>query len=154
MNRHAVIPALLLSLVAAQAHAADLFYLGAWKFESAIVAPWADPKASPDASEKKALMGKIVSIKPREISGPQTFACKQPKYKVVDYAADLLFQGAFGEMQSRDKSVDPVKLAASVGLAGAATKTLETGCEFDWHFASPTEAKLGLNDYVYTLRKQ
>jgi hypothetical protein len=66
----------------------------------------------------------------------------------------MLFQGAFGEMHSSDKSADPAKLAASVGFVGAAFKTLETGCEFDWHFVGATEMKTGLNDYVYTLKKQ
>jgi hypothetical protein len=155
MNRTVAVSALLMAIAAStQARAADPFYLGAWKLESAVVAPWADPKSPPDANEQKKLLGKVVSIKAKEIGGPQPFACKGPHYKLVDYTPDLLFQGAFAEMQSKDKSADPMKLAASVGLAGAATKTLETGCEFDWHFASQTEAKLGLNDYVYTLKKQ
>jgi hypothetical protein len=153
MNRTVAVSALLIALAASTPARADPFYLGAWKLESAVVAPWADPKSPSDANEQKKLLGKVVSIKAKEISGPQPFACKGPQYKLVDYAPDLLFQGAFGEMQAKDKSADPAKLAASVGLA-AATKTLETGCEFDWHFASPTEAKLALDDYVYTLKKQ
>jgi hypothetical protein len=153
MNR--LVSVLALSLFACtDVCAAEPDYFGTWKFVSAAVAPWADPAAAPDPAEKNALLGKTVAIKPKEISGPKTFACRTPKYRIVDYTADLLFQGAFGEMQSRDKSVDPLKLAASVGFSGASFKTLETGCEFDWHFANPTEIKIGLNDYVYTLKKQ
>jgi hypothetical protein len=37
-------------------------------------------------------------------------------------------------MHDSDKSKDPQKLAASVGLTGSPIKTLETSCEFDWHF--------------------
>ncbi len=66
----------------------------------------------------------------------------------------MLFQGAFGEMQSKDKSVDPGKLAAALGFKGASFKTLETGCEFDFHFVDERTAEVGLNDYVYTLTKQ
>ena len=39
-------------------------------------------------------------------------------------------------------------------LAGPRIKTLETGCEIDFHFVDATTAKIGLNDYVYTLKKQ
>ena len=85
-----------------------------------------------------------MSIRAKEISGPQPFACKRTQYKLVDYAPDLLFQGAFGEMQAKDKSADPAKLAASVGLVGATTQTLETGCEFDWHFGAKPRPSSGL----------
>jgi hypothetical protein len=59
-------------------------------------------------------------------------------------------------MQSRDKSVDPVKLAAKLGFKGTTWKTLETGCatELDFHYIDPTTTTFGLNNYVYTLKKQ
>ena len=68
----------------------------------------------------------------------------------------MLFQGSFGEMHSRDKSVDPAKVAGTVGFRGASWKTLETGCavEIDYHFIDPTTAAIGLNNYIYTLKKQ
>jgi hypothetical protein len=68
----------------------------------------------------------------------------------------MLFQGAFEEMQSKDKSADPVKIAAGLGFKGTSWKTLETGCgnELDYHFLDPATAALGLNNYVYTLKKQ
>jgi hypothetical protein len=136
------------------ANAADAFYLGTWKFDSAMVAPWADPHRKPDAAEKNSLLGKTITIAPGAISGPKIFACKGPHYKLTDYTADLLFQGAFGEMHETDKSKDPQQLAASIGFNGASTKTLETGCEFDWHFVDQSTAEVGLNDYVYVLKKQ
>jgi hypothetical protein len=137
--------------------AADPFYLGTWKITSAVVAPWADPAVrKPDQVEMKSLVGKIVVFKPGEITGPRQVACKGPKYKAKDYPADMLFQGAFGEMKQRDKSVDPVKIAARLGFQGSSWKTVETGCEteLDWHFIDPTTTTFGLNDWVYTLRKQ
>jgi hypothetical protein len=30
----------------------------------------------------------------------------------------------------------------------------ETGCEIDFHYVDATTARLGLNDHVYTLKKQ
>ena len=140
--------------VGALARAADPPYLGSWKISGAVAAPWADPKQKPDAAESARLLGKTIVFRPREIAGPPPFACKAPHYKESDYSADMLFQGAFEEMQSKNKSVDPNKLAASLGLAGNRIKTLETGCEIDFHFADAATAEVGLNDYVYTLKKQ
>jgi len=137
------------------ATAANPFYLGTWKIASAVVAPWADP-ARPDQSEMKSLVGKMVAIKPREIAGPKILMCKGPIYRVKDYPADWLFQGAFGEMHDRDKSADPVKIAASLGFHGSSWKTVITGCanELEYHFIDPSTAAFGLNDFVYILKKQ
>ena len=143
-------------LLPALALAADNFYLGTWKIESATLAPWADPLHKNDAAEMKTLVGKIVVFKPSEITGPRQVACKTPNYHVKDYPPDMLFQGAFGEMQSRDKSVDPEKLAAKLGFRGKSWKTLETGCatELDFHYIDSNTTTFGLNNYVYTLKKQ
>jgi len=131
-------------------------YLGTWKVTSAVVAPWADQARKPDQAEMKSLVGKTVTFKPKEIAGPRALACKGPRYKLSDFSADMLFQGAFGEMHAKDSALDPVKLAASVGFQGASWKVLETGCatEIDWHFVDPATLAIGLNDYVYVLKKQ
>src|SRR3974390_79646 len=100
------------------ARAADS-YLGSWKIASAAVAPWADPTRKPDETEMKSLVGKTVTFKPKEIAGPRALACKGPKYKLSDFSADMLFQGAFGEMHARDKALDPARLPASVGFQGS-----------------------------------
>jgi hypothetical protein len=143
-------------LLPALAIAADPFYIGTWKIASAVQAPWADAAHKDDAAEMKTLVGKTVVFKPAEITGPRQVACKTPDYHVKDYPADMLFQGAFGEMQSRDKSVDPEKVAAKLGFKGKSWKTLETGCatELDFHFIDPNTTTFGLNNYVYTLKKQ
>jgi hypothetical protein len=136
--------------------AAEAFYLGTWKIASAVVAPWADSNRKPDPAEMKSLIGKFVVVKANEITGPRALACKGPKYRVEDYPADMLFQGAFGEMQTRDKSVDPAKIAARLGFRGSSWKTLETGCgnELELHFVDRSTAEFGLNDFVYTLKKE
>jgi hypothetical protein len=148
------VPAFLLA--ALTLFAGDAFYIGTWKIDSAVLAPWADAAHKDDAAEMKSLVGKIIVLKANEIVGPRQAACKGPHYQVKDYPADMLFQGAFGEMQSRDKSVDPAKLAAKLGFKGSAWKTLETGCgnELDFHFIDPATTTFGLNNYVYTLKKQ
>jgi len=146
----------LLACSATAALAADPFYLGTWKIDSAVVAPWADASKQPDTTEMKSLLGKTVTIKAGEITGPRALACKGPKYVVKDYPANMLFQGAFDEMQRRDKSVNPSKIAAGLGFKGSAWKTLETGCgnELDLHFMDAATFAFGLNNYVYKLKKQ
>ena len=96
------------------AFAADSFYLGTWKIESAVVAPWWTDRTKPDAAEMTALVGKSMVVTPAGISGPRQLACKGPKYEVKDYPADMLFQGMLGEMRERDKTVDPGKVAATL----------------------------------------
>jgi hypothetical protein len=149
--------AIFLAAAAGQtARAAEPFYMGAWKIESAVVAPWADAARKPDAVEMKSLVGKTIVIKPSEIVGPRALGCRGPRYRVKEYPADWLFQGAFGEMHARDNSADPGKIAATLGFTGTAWKTLETGCgnELDYHFVDQRTAEFGLNDSVYKLRKQ
>ncbi|WP_249151309.1 hypothetical protein [Bradyrhizobium liaoningense] len=73
---------------------------------------------------------------------------------MTDYGPDMIFQGALDEMQRADKKAEPKALAASLGFASDKTKTLETGCEIDFHFVDRTTAEVGLNNTVYTLKKQ
>lgn len=145
-----------LLLVCVIGYAADPFYIGTWKIESAAVAPWWSEKQTPDPAEMKALVGTTFSIAHKTIAGPRQLACRDPHYQVKDYPADMLFQGQFGEMHLRDKSVDPAKIAAQAGFSGSSWKTLETGCgnEIDFHFLDPSTAAFGLNNYLYKLKKQ
>jgi hypothetical protein len=146
----------LVLLLAASAFAADSFYLGVWKIDSAVIAPWWTDAGKPDAAESKSLIGKTVTITPAAIQAPGILACKGPKFKVVEVPAEGLFQGAFDEMHRRDSKVDPAKLAATLGFKGPTSKALQTGCanELDFHFIDPNTAQFGLNDFVYTLKKQ
>ena len=140
--------------IAVAATAADANYLGTWRVSSATLAPWADPTQKPDAAEQTRLIGKAVVFKTREIAGPAPLACKAAHYKEKNYTADMIFQGAFEEMKSKDKSIDPNKVAASLGFTGNGIKTVETGCEIDFHFVDATTAEVGLNNTIYTLKKQ
>jgi hypothetical protein len=151
------IMALLAGAINGSAAAAEPFYLGTWKIVSAVPAPWRDNQGhESDLTEMKSLLHKTVIIERKAIVAPRQLACKGPNYQVKEYPADMLFQGAFGEMQRRDKTADPRKIAAKLGFHGASWKTLETGCgnELDYHFLDPATADFGLNNYLYTLKKQ
>ena len=144
--------------IVARVAGAEPFYMGTWKVASAVVAPWwDDPLQKPDPSESKMLVGKTVTFEARRIAGPQPLMCNDLKYRVRNYPAGFLFQGQFGEMHLRDKTVDAAKVAASVGFSkGKLWKTVETGCanELDYHFIDDTTAAIGLNNYIYILKKQ
>ncbi len=150
----------LAAALAAPAGAADAFYLGSWKITDATVAPWAEPGNKdgykPYLPEKKILVGQTVIFKKDAILGPRQIACMHPKYVVKSYPADMLFQGGFGEMQRKNQSVDPAKLAEKIGFQGGPWKTVETGCEteLDWHYIDPNTTTFGLNNFIYTLKKQ
>ena len=146
----------LLAVTAPDLPAADPFYLGAWKIVAASKAPWFDAQQDSDLAEVRALTGKTILITPKAITGPRQVACFRPHYQIKDYPAGMLFQGAFEEMHARDKSVDPVKVAAGLGFKGSTWKTLETGCanELDFHFLDASTAAFGLNNHVYILKKQ
>ncbi len=147
---------LCIPLLATLAFAADPFYFGTWKITSAAVAPWAPKDRKPDPAEMRGLVGKTLTISASGIQGPREVGCKGPKYTIKEYPADMLFEGAFGEMHEKDKSADPAKIAAGLGFQGKKWKTLETGCEIEisYHFVDEKTAEFGLNDYVYTLKKQ
>lgn len=151
-----VVAALLAGASTGCVSAAQLFYMGTWKIVSAVAAPWQEQPYSGDKAEMKSLVGKTVVIQPKAVLGPGALACRGPKYEVKDYPDGMLFQGAFGEMQRRDKSADPAKIAAKLGFRGRSWKTLETGCgnEIDYHFVDLSTADFGLNNYIYTLKKQ
>ena len=157
MRRVFIVCLFVLGIVVAcnSTRAADQFYIGTWKILAAVPAPWANPKQKPDSSEQARLLSTTIDLSAKSISGPSPFACAGPHYKVSSFTADLIFQGAFGEMQSNNRDVDPNKIAASLGFPKTSSiKTLETGCEIDFHFVDDTTAEVGLNDYVYTLKKQ
>ncbi len=162
--------ALLMRVVAyATAEAVDPVYIGVWQVTGVAPAPWLkskrQPRASerahlvgkvrqPRASERARLVGKVVVFKPTLIAGPAPFTCKGPRYRLRDLAPDTLFDGAFAALRAQDKSLDPAKLAAQLGFAGDTVPTLETGCAFKVYFADAATAHVGLDGFVYTLKKQ
>ena len=141
---------------AAGAEPATEPWLGNWKIVSVKLAPWVDKARRPDTTDRKELVGKTVTFTARAITGPPILACKGPHYKLGDFSADMLFQGALGEMRQKDEAVEPAKVAARLGFQGDSWKVLETGCanEIDWHFVDPTTLAIGFNDNIYVLKKQ
>jgi hypothetical protein len=146
-----------LALAALTPARADDFYLGAWKITAAQVAPWVKPGESVDDAESKMLVGKTITLSKDAVAGPGDFPCAKPKYEVIEGGPDMLFQGTFGQMHDDNPAVDPQKLADDAGFKGKAFKTVITGCEYEVDFswgADPDTAMFGLNNYLYTLKRQ
>ena len=110
--RSAGLAALLCATSLSGANAEDAFYLGQWKIAEAVPGPWIKSDAELFPDEMKSLVGQTLTIKADAIEGPGGFPCKGPKYEVIEGGPDMLFQGAFGQMQSEDAANDPQKLAA------------------------------------------
>ena len=149
-----VLAAAALAMGALAARTADP-WLGSWKITEAKVAPWAGKSRARSEVDLKELLNKTVTFRPREIAGPPMLACKGPIYKLNDFPADMLFQGAFGEMRLKDERINPAKVAGTLGFEGDTWQVLDTGCNgIDWHFIDANTLAIGINDYVYVLKKQ
>ncbi|HVJ41918.1 MAG TPA: hypothetical protein VM639_10490 [Dongiaceae bacterium] len=135
--------------------AGDDFFFGSWTIDKAVVAPWADPTVKSSDGEMKSLLGKTITFTKGAIAGPRAIACSGPTYELTDGGADMLFQGALTQKADGSEQ-DPSKSAAELGFHGSTIKTLQTGCEneLDYHFIDDNTVEFGLNDYVYTVKRQ
>ena len=130
------------------ARAAEPTFYGTWLITEAHVAPWA--KAGESAfseEEQRRLVGSKVIYRKTRIEAPSPLGCAKPHYRMLEYPPDFLFQGTLTE---------PAAQAEALGFRRPMTPTLETGCEgwIDFHFVDPATALFGLNNMIYTLRKQ
>jgi hypothetical protein len=139
--------------VASPTVAADAWYLGVWTIAHAVKAPWASPNLPADGAERDRLLGKEITLSADTIGGPSPFACKGPRYKLTGFTADMLFQGAFGEMQAKNQAANPADLARIVGFSTTPIQTLETGCAIDFHFVDSANAEFALNNVIYAMHK-
>ena len=135
----------LILMASPSAHAQEAF-AGPWIISKAEPAPWAEKNTASDA-EAKALLRKPVTILADRIDGPKPLGCRKLKYKITNYAPDMLFQGSL---------TAPDKQAAALGFQGTSIKTLETGCEgeIDFHLVDAMTVLFGLNDRVYTMTRR
>jgi hypothetical protein len=140
-----LITALLAPTAAAAAPAQP--YLGRWLIAEAHPAPWYDPADPGTAPFDAGLVGKSIVYEPRRIRGPGVLACSRPRYRILDYPPDGLFQGGLKR---------PAEQAAALGFRGSAIRTLETGCPgwLDFHYLDADTALFALDNMVYTLRRQ
>lgn len=155
--RTAGLAAILCAASLSSAEAADAFYLGQWKITEVVPGPWIKSEAELFPDEIKSLVGKTITLKADAIEGPGGFPCKGPRYEVMEGGPDMLFQGAFGEMNAQDPVQDPQKLAEKVGFTGTRYRTVLTGCEFAMDFsigADNDTMMFALDNSVYVMKRQ
>ena len=134
--------------LAAPARAAEPDFYGAWLITEARIAPWAKADSGFSTQEQHRLIGSKVIYAKTRITGPAPLGCAKPHYRLLEAAPDYLFQGGLTD--------DPAAQAAALGFLSPAITTLETGCAgwIDFHFIDPRTALFGLNNMIYTVRKQ
>jgi hypothetical protein len=147
-RRLATLAGLALAAAAPPLGAAEPDFFGTWLIAEARVAPWAKRgQAAFDTAEQHRLIGTKVTYAKTRITGPAPLGCAKPRYRQFDAPPDYLFQGGL---------TDAVPQARALGFRLRAIPTLETGCEgdIDFHFIDARTALFGLNNMIYTLRKQ
>jgi hypothetical protein len=134
--------------LAAPAQAAEPDFYGPWQITEARTAPWAKAESAFSAEEQHRLIGSKVIYAKTRITGPAPLGCEKPHYRFLEAAPDYLFQGGLTD--------DPAAQAAALGFRLQTIPTLETGCAgwIDFHFVDARTALFGLNNMIYTLRKQ
>lgn len=140
--------AVFLALVlAAPVQAAQPEILGAWRITDAQVAPWAQPDSGFSAEEEHRLVGSTLTFAKARITGLRPLSCQKPHYHFLDVPPDYLFQGGL---------TDPAAQAMALGFHPPKITTLETGCAgwIDFHFVDARTAMFGLNNRIYSVRKQ
>jgi len=149
--------AALLYLLPSAAFAQEPQFAGRWIITGATVAPWADPLQRGGAEEEKRLVGKVVAFGPHSILGPSPLGCPRATYTQRDDPPDMLYEGGLAEPDASGKPRDAAALAHALGLVGPVARTLETGAqcsEVSYHLLAPGLLSFGLNNRVYTLRRQ
>ena len=136
----------------ATADAADPAYIGTWQFTGAVPAPWTGAHRAPANAAHAHFLGKAIVFSAKAVAGPAPFACRAPRYALTDVTAGQLFGGAVGKMRVHDKTPD--RIAAGLGFTRAPVRTLDTGCAFAFYFVDGSTAQVGLDGFVYTLKKQ
>jgi hypothetical protein len=133
--------------LASPAYAAQPDIYGPWLIAEAQVAPWAKPDSGFSAEEQHRLIGSKVIFAKTRITGLAPLGCQKPHYRFLEAAPDYLFQGVL---------TDPATQAAALGFRLRTITTLETGCAgwIDFHFVDVRTALFGLNNMIYTVRKQ
>ena len=147
-----VMAALLLTLGAGTATAAENPFLGRWTVVEAQAAPWVDPKdASTTPDFDKALSHMTIVFTMAGIEGPQPFGCKKVMYKLNTTEPDGLFEGGLK---------NPKEDAAKLGFKDMKIMSLNEGCvssqaDFDMDFAmvDPDTLVFALNNVVYRLKR-
>lgn len=123
-------------------------YEGTWKIETAVVAPWWAGREAPRSGFVKELVGRTFTIANRRIVGPGIVGCASERFAIKEVPAQGLFQGMLGEDAAR-----ATRSAAGLGFRAGPWKTVDGGCELEFHFADSGSGAFGLDNHVFRFRR-
>ncbi len=149
--RHAAFLLLACALAASGGAVTQERYAGAWRIEKSEPAPWSHEVSWEVPKEITRLVGATVVFKTDRIDGPSPLACRKPHYQIVQYGADMLFQGTLAE--KGDSNTTPEKAATALGFAKRPIPSITTGCasEIEFHVIDDDHVLFGLNNRVYRM---
>ncbi|MDP3740647.1 MAG: hypothetical protein Q8R02_24890 [Hyphomonadaceae bacterium] len=126
-------------------------FFGAWKVETAQVAPWWDQQgAAPQMNAE--FQNTTIVFEAGKSSGPKLLTCDQATYAVSIVAVQVLFEGNLP---------DPAVDAATLGLPPRDIDQLNFSCtsggadvSLDFPMVDDDTILLGLDNMIYTLKRQ
>ena len=149
----------LLAISAPLARADDFAFAGSWKITGAVHAPWEDPDNPMITDDEQRYDGQVVTITRDSMKGPDLMGCGKTEITVETLPFAGLFEGglaadpkdpggAYDEAKAR-------KVALELGFTTEPVPTLFQGCsEISLHLRDATTLMFGLNNRIFTMKKQ
>ncbi len=126
---------------------------GTWHVVKAEPAPWVtvDIKAKP--AVEAAFAHATFEFRPDRVVGPSWTACRKPKYDLTPQSFDSLFEGGLVDPEHGLK--DAAALAHRLGFQHEPVPSLVSSCsELLFHLADGDTALFGLNNMIYTMKRE
>jgi hypothetical protein len=148
-----------LALSASWAQADDFPFSGTWKITGAVHAPWEDPAHPMITDDEARYNGKLVTITPESMTGPEMLGCGKTEITVETLPFAGLFEGGLAAdpkdpagAYDEDKAK---KLALELGFTAEPVPTLFHGCsEISLHLRDASTLMFGLDNRIFTLKRQ
>ena len=146
-------------LPSALAYADDFPFAGNWKITGAVHAPWEDPAHPMITDDAERYTDKLVTIARDSLTGPDLMGCGKTEVTVETLPFAGLFEGGLGadpkDPAGAYDETKAKKLALELGFTAEPVPTLFQGCsEVSLHLRDASTLLFGLNDRIFTLKKQ
>jgi hypothetical protein len=150
----------LVALSILPATAADDFpFAGTWKITGAVHAPWENPDDPMITDDAEHYTGKTVTITRYSITGPSLMGCGKTEMNVEALPRVAIFEGGLAtnpkDPAGPSDEVKAKRVAIELGFATETVPTLFQGCsELSLHFRDKDTLMFGLNNRIFTMKKQ
>jgi hypothetical protein len=152
-------PICMICVALSPAHADDFPFAGTWKITGAAVAPWEDPDNPMITDDGERYGGKLVTIAPGRMKGPDLLGCGRTETSVEKLPFAGLFEGGLAADPKNPAAPSDEgkakKLALELGFASEPVPTLFQGCsEISLHLRDADTLLFGLNNRIFTMKRQ